>query len=60
MHKAFTDRVGVLQAERGMSSADARAEVLRRFGELRSAKGEPYGVQKVVKMINDGSMWATD
>ena len=58
MYNAFTDRVNELQATRGMSAADARADAMRRFGELRSRRGEPFGVQRVITMMSAGKLWA--
>ena len=42
-----------------MSAADARADAMRRLADLCSPKGAPYGVTKVIAMINDGSLWKT-
>ncbi len=60
VYSEFTSRVNQLQrAPHGMSAADARADAMRRLADLCSPKGAPYGVTKVIAMINDGSLWKT-
>ena len=60
VYNEFRARVDALESGTpGMTRADARAAVLRRLDELCSSRG-PYGLGKVIKMINDGKLWTTD
>ena len=58
VHLAFVARIDALQrAPHSMTAADARADALRRLGELRASSGAPFGVKKVVAMVASDTLW---
>jgi hypothetical protein len=59
VYNEFRARVDTLTSEHGLSLADARADALLRLSQLCSRTDEPFGVKKVLGMINDGSLWKT-